>query len=247
MPGFIEEQGFFSSIYADDTNARKKFALQFQLYNISVKLPDLIERITEWMANYFLKVNPSKTEIILFSPPSMKSVPKIQGIFVNDGCIRFSESVKLLGVQFDSLLDFDSYVCKLVSECWYQLQNIRKIRRYLSVDELKKLVHAIISSKIDYCNSILYGVKASTLAKLQTVQCEAAKVVSCIPTGSSISDQTFENLHWLKVKERIVFKILLLVHKFFVDKAASFFADLLLVKCHTKRLLYVNFMNTVWP
>ena len=246
LPEFIQEQGFRSSIYANDTNARKKFALQFQLYNIAVKLPYLIERITNWMNNYFLKINPSKTEIILFSSPSMKSTPKIQGIFVNDGCIRFSESVKVLGVQFDSSLTFDKHVSKRVSECWYHIRNIQKIRRYLTEDELKKVVHAVISSKIDYCNSILYGVKMSTLTKLQAVQSEAAKIVCLVPAGSSISDQSYKNLHWLKVKEQFVFKMLLLVHKFLIGKTASYFSDLLLVKCSTKRLLYTNFMNTVW-
>ena len=245
LPSFIQGLGFFSSIYADDTNARKQFALRFQLYNITVKLPDLIERITQWMSTYFLKVNPSKTEIILFSPSSMKSIPKILGIFVEDDCIRFSESVRLLGVQFDCNLDFDDHVSKLVSECWYHLRNIQKIRRYLTVEELKKLVHAVISSKIDYCNAILYGVKATTLTKLQTVQNEAAKVVCCTPAGASVSNQTFVDLHWLKIRERIVFKMLLLVHKFFVGKAACYFTELLLVKCSTKRLLYSNFRDTV--
>ena len=94
LPSFIEELGFLSSMYADDTNARKQFALRFQLYNISVKVPFVIEQITKWMATYFLKVNPSKTEIILFSPSSMKLVLKIQGIFVNDGCIRFCEALR---------------------------------------------------------------------------------------------------------------------------------------------------------
>ena len=197
------------------------------------------------MNTYFLKINPSKTEIILFTPPSMKSTAKIQGIFVNGGCIRFSDSVRLLGVQFDSSMSFDKHVSKIVSECWYHIRNIQKIRRYLTDDELKKVIHAVISSKIDYCNSILYGVKLSTLNKLQTVQTEAAKIVSHTQAGSSLSDQSFENLHWLKVKERIVFKLLLFVHKFFTGKAASYFSDLFLVKCSTKRLLYVNYMDTV--
>ena len=137
LPSFIEQFGFMSS-YADDTNARMKFALKFQLYNISVKIPNLITEITKWMTTYFLKINPSKTEIIFFCPPAIKSALKIQGVFVGNNCIRFSDSVKLLGVQFDSLLNFDTHVCKVVSECWYHLKNISKIRRYLTVDGLKK-------------------------------------------------------------------------------------------------------------
>ena len=101
-------------------------------------MPNLITEITKWMTRYFLKINPSKTEIIFFCPPAIKSALKIQGVFVGNNCIRFSDSVKLLGVQFDSLLNFDTHVCKVVSECWYHLKNISKIRRYLTVDELKK-------------------------------------------------------------------------------------------------------------
>ena len=243
LPSFIEEHGFMSSLYADDTNARMKFALQFQLFNISVKVPNLIEEVGKWMTNHFLKINPNKTEIIFFSPPSMKSVPTIQGVFVNDSCIRFSTSVKLLGVCFDSALSFDCHVCKLVAECWYHLKNIAKIRRYLTTQEAKKVVHAVISSKFDYCNVILYGLKQSTLNKLQSVQNEAARLINS--NFISISDQTFQELHWLKIKERIVFKILLLVHKYFVGNAASYFSDLLLVKNSSKRLLHICFMDTV--
>ena len=242
LPRFIQDQGFKSSLYADDTNARSQFALQFQLSNICVKVPNLIEQVGKWMTSYFLKINQTKTEIILFCPPSMQSVPTIQGIFINDGCIRFSTSVTLLGVILDSSLTFDSHVSKLVSECWYHLKNIAKIRRYLTTEEAKKVIHAFISSKIDYCNAMLYSVKQSTFDKLQRVQDEAAKLInrSCF----SLSDQTFLDLHWLKIEQRVVFKFLLLVHKFFIGNAASYFSELLLVKNSSKRLLYITFMNT---
>ena len=65
--------------------------------------------------------------------------------------------------MFDSSLSFDDHVSKLVSECWYHLKNIAKIRRYLTVDEAKKVINAFVCSKIDYCNAILYGVKQITV------------------------------------------------------------------------------------
>ena len=61
----------------------------------------------------------------------------------------------------------------------------------------------------------------------------------------SITDDTFHNLHWLKIEERVVFKFLLLVHKHFMGNAAAYFSDLLLIKDTTKRLLYITFLNTV--
>ena len=63
--------------------------------------------------------------------------------------------------------------------------------------------------------------------------------------GAIVSDEIFVDLHWLKVEERIVFQLLLFVHKFFVDNTPSYFAELLLVRDYSKRLLYCCFMNTV--
>ena len=86
----------------------------------------------------------------------------------------------------------------------YYLRIIQKIRHDLTVDELKKLVHALISiTKSIIAMRILYGVKSTTLTKLQTVQSEAAKIVC----GTSVFFfcSIFEELHWLKVKERIVY------------------------------------------
>ena len=66
-----------------------------------------------------------------------------------------------------------------------------------------------------------------------------------MPAGAIVSDEIFVDLHWLKVEERIVFQLLLFVHKFFVDNTPSYFAELLLVRDYSKRLLYCCFMNTV--
>ena len=122
-----------------------------------IKVPTLINEISIWMRKHFLKINPSKTEIILFYPPSEKHSTKIQGLFIGDNCIRFSNSVRLLSIQLDSSLTFDHHINNLVSECFYHLRNIGKIKRYLTDQEAQKLVHAFISSKIVYCNSLFNG------------------------------------------------------------------------------------------
>ena len=244
LPSFINQFGFSSSVYADDTNARLKFALKFQFYNISVKVPDLIDRVKQWMSQYFLKLNPKKTELLLFCPPAYKREHKLQGVFINGSCLRFSGSARLLGVQFDTYLTFDEHINQIVSECWYHLRNIRKIKRYLTSQEAQKLIHAMISSKLDYCNALLYGIKCSNIAKLQSIQNQAARIICNIPAGVSVADSIFYDLHWLKVRERIVFKYLLLVHKFFIGSAPSYFTDLLLVKDSSDRSLYIKFMDT---
>ena len=122
----------FSSSYADDTNARIKLSLQFQYYNIAIRIPALLKEIQKWMNLYFLKLNPAKAEIMLLCPPNLKSVSKVQGVEIDGECIRFGGIVKLLGLHMDTYLDFDHHVNQLVSSCMFHLKNISKISRYLS-------------------------------------------------------------------------------------------------------------------
>ena len=74
------------------------------------------------------------------------------------------------------------------------------------------LVHAVISSRIDYCNSMFFNMSRSNLYKLQKVQNAAARLIVRKRKRESISS-TLKDLHWLEVESRIMFKILLLVYK----------------------------------
>ena len=212
LPKYIQSFGFLTSSYADDTNARLKFSLKFEYYNINYRIPDLLSKVSSWMSQYFLKLNPSKTEVILFSP---KGSEKINGLFLNDSsCLRFCNTVELLGVSLDESLTFESHVNGLVSSCYYHLRNIGKMKRNLTKADLLSLVHSVVSSKLDYCNAILYGINRDVINRLQKVQNAAARLIYKLPKRSSVSE-IIRELHWLRVDERIVYKILVLVFKHF--------------------------------
>ena len=102
-----------------------------------------------------------------------------------------------------------------------------------------------MSSTFDYCNSLLYGVKQSTLAKLQSVQNRAARVILGLSPIVSVSDQMLNELHWLKVEHRIIFKILLLVHKLFIGAAPEWFSRQLVIIDLEKRLLHKFYFDSV--
>ena len=142
----IHNIGFNTSGFIDDNNAYKSFALTFQ-YNIITKLlPDLVELINEWMNKFFLKMNPDKTEIILFLPQHLKGVHSINGCFFPDGnCVRFSNSVKNLGFILDKYLNMNVYVDHVVSHCYKLLSDIGKIRNLLSDKHTEMLVHAVVN------------------------------------------------------------------------------------------------------
>jgi len=98
------------------------------------------------------------------------------------------------------------HVAALRRSCLYQLPQLPMIRSSLTLEAAKTLVHAFISNRLDYCNSLLYGVSDSLLAKLQTVQNAAARVI----TGTRKFDHitpVLSDLHWLPVRQRISFKL----------------------------------------
>ena len=240
----MKSSGVFSSSYADDTNARLQLSLQFQYFNISQRIPKLIGEIQSWMNNHFLKLNPQKTEIILLYPPQDKNTNKLNGIFVDDNCLRFSKNVKLLGVQLDSNLSFDHHVNDIVATSMYHLKNISKIKRYLTPSETEIVVHAFLSTKLDYCNSILFGVNQVTMSKLQTVQNKAARIILGLSPYSLVTNEMLSKLHWLKLDQRIIFKILLFVHKFFVGVSPRWFSEQLVIINLEERLLHKFYFNS---
>ena len=158
------------------------------------------------------KINPDKTEIILFHPKSLQHKVIVGGTFIGSDCIRFSKEVKNVGVWLDNQLNFNKHVNKVVSQCYLHVKNIGRIRSILSKDHTEMLVHAMISSTMDYCNSLLINISKSNMYKLQKVQNAAARLVVRCSRRTSMS-KVLRDLHWLRVESRIIFKVLLLVYK----------------------------------
>ena len=113
-----------------------------------------MKQIFSWMNSYFLKLNPNKTEIIFLCPPQLNDVPQLHGVFIDNQCIRFSNRVKFLGVHFDQNLNSEHHISEISSICHYHLNNIAKIKRFLSQSNTLKLMHAFIKSKLNNCISV---------------------------------------------------------------------------------------------
>ena len=103
-------------------------------------------------------------------------------------------------------------VNKTCNSSFFHLHNIRRIRKYLSTESAKLLVHAFVISRIDYCNSLLYGLPQTQLIKLQRVQNAAARLICNVSRFDHITPVLYQ-LHWLPFKFRIHFKVLLITFK----------------------------------
>ena len=111
-----------------------------------------------------------------------------------------------LGFIIDSKLTMSDQVSSVVRSCFFQLRQLRSVRHSLPVEARKALVHCFISSRIDYCDAILYGVSGVVLRRLQTVLNAAARLVVDAGRRQHITP-ILSDLHWLLVKERILYKI----------------------------------------
>ena len=222
----IRHYGLRFHMYADDTQIYYCFKPSIENYsNGGTILSDCISDIRGWMRRNFLKLNDDKTEILVIGS---KLKPDVDLISLTVGLhAKCSvEYVRNLGVIFDKRFDFCRHVNNLVKCSFYHIRNIAKIRGYLTKSLAETLVHAIVSSRLDFCNSLLYGLPNHVLKKLQQVQNAAARVATLTDIRTNISP-VLKSLHWLPIKGRIIFKILLITFKVINGRSPSYLSDII--------------------
>ena len=112
---------------------------------------------------------------------------------------------------------------------YYHLYNIWCTRKYLSHETVETLMHAFITSRLDYCNSLLYAIPAIDLNKLQRVQNAAARLIRNVPRREHITP-VLHSLHWLPIKQRINYKIMLFTFKALNGLTPPYIQDLICIK-----------------
>ena len=104
------------------------------------------------------------------------------------------------------------HIKKICKTCHFHLTNISKIRSYLDCDSTEAIIHAFVTTNLDYCNAIPYGLPKVLLSRLQIVQNRAARIVTFTKKYEHITPSLMA-LHWLPVDYRIIYKILVLAYK----------------------------------
>ena len=222
-------------LYADDTQIYASFSLDEQS-EVSTKVELCISEIREWMLANFLKLNDAKTEFLVFgSPHQCSKLPDNISITIGNSSIPRGLSARNIGAIFDSTLQMKEHVNSICRSCYVYIRNIGKIRKYLTQEATEKLIHAFISSKIDYLNSLLTGLPDYLTARLQKIQNNAARIVTKSTKHDNITP-ILKKLHWLPVEYRIKYKMALFTFKCLHNLAPSYLADLLTVYDPPRRL-----------
>ena len=133
-----------------------------------------------------------------------------------------------LGVFIDTNLTFAPHVRCVAANCFWQIRQLWKIRQSLSVENAKTLVHALVASRVDFSNSVLYHVASANIRSLQSVLNAAARLVLKLRKFDrvSISTITRNELHWLPVDQCIVYKLCLLAYKCQHEQAPLYLSSL---------------------
>ena len=157
-------------------------------------------------------ISGSKNRLRLISSSSMS---------VNGTSIAFLPSVKYLGVTLDSCLTMERHVSSVCRSTFLALRRISSIRSFLSVKSTATLVHASITSRLDYCNSSFSGIPSEQLSRLQHVQNSAACLIMKKRKRDHITP-LLQQLHWLPISFRIQFKLAVLAFCFFDNSLPTY-------------------------
>ena len=132
---------------------------------------------------------------------------------IGDTDIPFSTEVTCLGVVFDQQLTFSGHIRRLSAKCIYHLRQLRVIRRTLTDDAAKTLMHAFITSRIDYCNSVFSRASSKHVRPPQSVLHAAGRLIVRRRKFDSITPIIRNSLHWLLIAQRVEYKLYTFVFK----------------------------------
>ena len=161
---------------------------------------------------------------------------------VIDPCL----SARNLGIVLDSTLSMEKHLTSLARNATNSLRYIGRLRKYLDEDNTKKLVNAFVISKLDYCNSLFYGLPEKSTHCLQRLQNTAARIITKTKKYDHITP-VLRELHWLPVKYRSHFKVLLLTYKCIHNMAPQYLSELLTVHNPSRTLRSSQDISLVPP
>ena len=141
-------------IYADDTTVYLSFEPD-DIESAFSRMERCLGDVKRWMNTMRLKMNSDKTELMVVTT-RRGAIDNVPVIFIDDQEAKTSKVARLLGVIFDEHLNLDKHVQSMCRSAWFHLKNISRICRCLPDKACENLIHAFITTKIDYCNGLLY-------------------------------------------------------------------------------------------
>ena len=190
------------------------------------RLETCVGNLKDWCSSRRLQLNPDKTELIWFSFRVNLSKLKRLDVMSLTLCFVVIEpvnSVRDVGVILDSELSMQKHIGKVSSLCFFHIHHLRKLHPMLDQSSAQRLVSAFILSRIDYCNAVLAGLLATTLAPLVRVLNAAARLVT--DTNEVHTSEMMRSLHWLPILHTEFVPNCVLMHGIVNGKSPAYLSE----------------------
>ena len=228
----IKSSSIDHHLYADDTQLFISFSPSSFSTSIT-HLLSVVNLVSQWMTSNLLCLNPSKTEfIILGLPDQIRKIPDPSiHLSTNSSSHAFTSDspVRNLGITFDPHLSFSNHISNLSRSCFMHIRDLRRIRSMLDFKTASTIATSIVHSKLDYCNSLFLNLESTQIKRLQLIQNSLARAVTRTPKHHHITP-ILKSLHWLKIPERIHFKVLSLTYNSLQCSQPKYLRDLFTIQ-----------------
>ena len=226
LGAILRRHGVGFHIYADDTQLylSMKTTKVEDVVSARIRVEVCLRELNQWMLLSNVRLN-NKTELLVLHAKHRPKQP-LDSITVGDATVEPTSSARNIGAAFEDTMSFEEHVNELCRTAFYHIRNISRIRPCLSIDSTKTLVPALVTSRLDHCNSLLFGLPDYLIQRLQYILNAAAKVITCKRKFDHVTPLLIE-LHWLPVRQRIVFKILLYTFKALHGATPTYLTELI--------------------
>ena len=211
LQNVITSRGVGTIVYADDTQLFLTFDPEDSDEALH-RIEKCVEDVKCWSAENKFVLNDAKTELIHLTSRLSTSSLHPPRITIGDSEIVVSSSAMNLGVKVDHYLRMSDHISSVCQSALAALRRIGQSRPFLNSVTCARLVHALVTSRLDSCNSILFDLPLHDINRLQRVQNTAARLIARISRHEHITP-VLKTLHWLPIHERTIYKLLLLTYK----------------------------------
>ena len=173
--------------------------LQIQLLHALEILSNTFSDTLSWMNSNKLFLDPSKNEFLLIGTKQQRlKFSQLTTLSLGNDIIPVSSSARNLGFIFDSDMSFTDQINSLSKSCHFHIRDICRTCHLLPLSAAAALANSLVSSKLDYCNSLCNGISQANLNKIQRIQNTLARVVTNTSKFEHITP-ILKNLHWLPI------------------------------------------------
>ena len=219
----VSRHGLDMHLYADDIQVYVSTTVDGATAAVD-RFARCLFDIEAWLRASRLRLNPAKTQVMWLGSSQLLAKLDFTEVFVLSSCVRIQDSARDLGVVIDSQLTLSAHVAAVCRSGYFQLRQLRPAIRSLSQDAGRALVQAFISCRLDYCNSVLFGISDGLLGRLQSVQNAAARLITDTRRCDHITP-VLRQLHWLPVRQRVAFKVATFVYRSLSGDAPAYLID----------------------